>query len=257
VSGLLELVPSGAPLAIFLDYDGTLVPICRTPGLARMRASRRAELWRLARQTSVTIVSGRPLAEIRRMVGIPGLAYVGNHGLEIGSGGRKWVHPEAARKAKAVARVAAAIRARTQGVPGVIVENKGLTASIHYRQVAPWRRAHLRALVADEVRGGPGGLELSGGKMVLEIKPAVAWDKGRAVRELLRRAGGARSVFPIYLGDDRTDEDAFKALRARGLTVLVGRKRPTEARHRLPGVDEVWQFLSALRLRLSGPLPRR
>jgi trehalose 6-phosphate phosphatase len=257
VNGLLELVPSGVPLALFLDYDGTLVPIRRTPELARLRAGRRSELGRLARKTSVTIVSGRPLAEIRRMVGIPGLAYVGNHGLEIRAGARKWVHPEAARKTVAVARVTAAIRARTQGVPGVLVENKGLTASIHYRRVAPWRRAHLRALVAEEVRGGPGGLRLSGGKMVLEIKPDVAWDKGRAVRELVRRAGGSRRVFPVYLGDDRTDEDAFRALRGRGLTVLVGRKRPTAARHRLPGVDEVWGFLSALRLRLSAASPRR
>jgi trehalose 6-phosphate phosphatase len=156
-----------------------------------------------------------------------------------------------------VAGAAAAIRARTQGVPGVLVENKGLTASIHYRRVAPWRRAHLRAVVAEEVRGGPRGLRLSPGKMVLEIKPDIDWDKGRAVRELMRRAGELRRVFPIYLGDDRTDEDAFRALRGRGLTVRVGPRRPTEARHRLRGVDEVWAFLSALRLRLAEAPPRR
>jgi trehalose 6-phosphate phosphatase len=257
VSGLLELVPCGVPLALFLDYDGTLVPIRRTPALARLGPMRRAELEWLARRTSVAVVSGRPLAEIRRMVGVPRLVYAGNHGLEIWSRGRKWVHPEAARRSLVMARMASAIRTLTRGVPGILVEDKGLTLSVHYRRVPRWRRAALRRAVAEKVRTAPPGLRLAQGKMVLEIRPDIAWDKGWAVRELLRRAPGPRRVFPIYLGDDRTDEDAFRALRGRGLTVRVGPSgQPTEAGRRLRGVDEVWAFLAALRRRLAAVPPR-
>lgn len=243
---ILGLVPSGRPLAVFLDFDGTLVGIREKPELARLGPKRRAELGRLGRKVKVAIVSGRPLAEIRRLVGVPGLAYVGNHGLEIRASGRTWVHPAAARRAGSVARAAAAVKARTSGLAGVLVEDKGLTASVHFRLAEARLRRPLGRIVADEVRRSRGGLVLSRGKMVLEIRPNVAWDKGRGVLELMRGAGGAGRRFPIYIGDDRTDEDAFRALGDRGLTIRVGTGRRTAARHRLRSVEDVWKLLAAL-----------
>lgn len=248
---LVELVPAGVRLAVLLDYDGTIVPIRRKPELATLGPERRAELRRLGRKALVGVVSGRPLSEIRRLVGIPGLAYAGNHGMEIRVNGRNWIHPGAAAKVQAVALAAAAIEARTGRLAGAFVEDKGLTASVHFRLAAARRRAEIRAVVAEEVLRSRGGLALTRGKMVLEVRPNVAWDKGRGVLELMRRAKCPGPVFPIYIGDDRTDEDAFGALRERGLTIRVGSGKRTLARHRLRDVEEVWGFLTALRLRLA------
>lgn len=254
MNSLLKRLPAGVPLAVFLDYDGTLVPIRRRPDLARLGAERRSRLERLNRGVPVGIVSGRPLSEIERLVGIPGLAYAGNHGLELRVNGRTWIHPAAARRVRTVARAISAIRSATAGFRGVFIEDKGLTASVHFRLAAARTHARLWAIVADEVRRSRGRLAFSQGKKVFEIRPNVPWDKGRGVGELLRRAGGRRARYPIYIGDDLTDEDAFRALRGRGLTIHVGPGPKTLAVCRLPGVDEVWEFLAALRTRISsGP----
>jgi trehalose-phosphatase len=252
---LLGTIPAGVPLAVFLDYDGTLVPIRRTPEQARLGTDRRSQLKKLNQGAYVGIVSGRPLAEIGRMVGIPGLAYAGNHGLELKAKGRTWIHPEAARRARSVARAVSAIGSLTSGFRGVFVENKGLTASVHFRLAAARHHALLWAIVADEVRRSRGNLVLSQGKKVFEIRPNVRWDKGRGVLELLRRTCGRRACYPVYIGDDQTDEDAFRALRSRGLTIRVGPGPRTLARFRLPAVDDVWEFLAALRAR-TGPALR-
>jgi trehalose 6-phosphate phosphatase len=248
---LLELVPAGAPLAVFLDYDGTLVAIRKRPELARLHPKRKALLARLGRRTLVGLVSGRPLDELRHMIGIAGMAYVGNHGMEIRINDRVWVHPPAARLAHRVARTTSVIRARAGGLRGVLIENKGLTASVHYRRASPRHRGLLRAIVAEEVLRSRGALVLTQGKMVLEIRPNIPWDKGRGVLKLMSLAGCPRSCFPIYIGDDRTDEDAFRALAGRGLTIHVGRLRRTQARSRLQSVAEVWPFLAALEKRLA------
>jgi trehalose-phosphatase len=254
---LPDLIPPGAPVAVFLDYDGTLVPIRGRPELARLTVERRDELALLGKELFVGIVSGRPLAQLRRMVGLPGLVYVGNHGLEIWASGRTWVHPEAARAKRKIARAVSAIKSGACDFPGIFVENKGLTASVHFRQVPARHHAPLRAIVADEVRRSRGDLVLSRGKKVFEIRPNIPWDKGRGVLELLRRPRGLRAFFPVYIGDDQTDEDAFRALRDRGMTIRVGPGRKTLAGHRLPGVDDVWKFLAALRTRpVPEPLSR-
>jgi trehalose 6-phosphate phosphatase len=252
VTRLADLVPVDRPVALFLDYDGTLVGIRRRPELARLRSDRRAVLVRLARLAEVIIVSGRPLEEVRRLVGIPGLVYVGNHGLEIAGDGRVWVHPLAARRVSAVTRATVALRARTLGMPGILVEDKGLTASVHYR--AAKRRLHkpILAIAEDEIRRSRGALVLRQGKMVLEIRPRLDWDKGQSVLRLLRAPRRrSRGAWPIYIGDDLTDEDAFRALGDRGLTVHVGRRADTLARNSLDGVGQVWTFLSGLVRRLS------
>jgi trehalose 6-phosphate phosphatase len=241
-----RLTPARLPGAVFLDYDGTLVDIRERPGEARLHPRRRDLLARLTRSTLVAIVSGRPLDELRRFVGVGGAAYVGNHGMEIRLGRTVWVHPKAARRAPMVARTAAAIGARVSGLPGVIVEDKGLTASVHYRLCPPRARGLLRAVAEKEVGRSRGALVLTQGKMVLEIRPDIGWDKGRGVLKLMDLAGCPASCVPVYIGDDRTDEDAFRALAGRGLTIHVGRRGPTEASRRFRDVKEVWRFLRAI-----------
>jgi len=233
------------PAAIFLDYDGTLVRIARSPEEAVLSPEVRDLLARLGRAYFVAIVSGRSLSEIRRLVGLRSLAFAGNHGLELRARGRTWVHPEARRARPALRSALAEIRGRTRRVPGILVEDKGLTASVHLRRVSPERRAAVRAAVADALRLRP-TLRLAKGKSILELRPRIEWDKGRAILKLLAMARLPEDVCPVYFGDDKTDEDAFRALEGRGLTVRVGRPAATAAALRLPGVPAVGAALRAI-----------
>jgi trehalose 6-phosphate phosphatase len=246
MSEMLEAARGAGRLLLFLDYDGTLVRIRKTPAQAVLGPRRRRFLERLARRAFVCVVSGRSLGDVRRLVAARGVAFVGNHGLEIADGRWRWVHPEASRLKPVLASTLADIRRAARGIPGVFVENKGLTGSIHYRLMAARRYPELKKIVRGEIGTRGPDLKMTEGKKVFEIRPRVLWDKGRGVREILRRRGATPPALCLYIGDDRTDEDAFRALGRRGITVLVGPKRPTLARFQLDGVPEVWEFLRFL-----------
>jgi trehalose-phosphatase len=129
-------------------------------------------------------------------------------------------------------------------VPGVLVQDKRFAVAVHYRQVAADRIAEIEAAVERTLSSCP-DLRKTGGKKVLELRPAVEWDKGQAVLWLLRALDlETEEVVPVYLGDDTTDEDAFRALHDRGVTALVARTpRPTAAGYSMQDSDEVGDFL--------------
>lgn len=233
-------------LVVFLDYDGTLVGLRNRPDLARLSRRRRALLEALGRTAIVAVVTGRSLAEARRLVGLPSIAYIGNHGLEIAYGNRTWVHPEAGERRRDLAAVLRRIRARTAGLAGVIVEDKGLTAGIHYRLLGRANAGRLTQVVHEEIERRGTALKETLGKKVVEIRPNVDWDKGRGVLEFLPWLGPCPDRAMIYIGDDRTDEDAFRALRRKATTVRVGAPAASKAEFRLPGVGQVWAVLRAL-----------
>jgi trehalose 6-phosphate phosphatase len=251
---ILREITGGRRAFLFLDYDGTLVPIRKSPELAVLRASRRSLLERLSRNAFVCIVSGRSLADIQKLAAIEDIAYIGNHGLEIAFRGRRWVHPEAEKIKPVLKGVLERIRRRSRDRPGLLVEDKGLTGSIHYRRLSAPLPKGLREMVEREVRSND-GLRLTEGKKVFEIRPDIDWDKGKGVLELGRWLGIKRPALRIYIGDDQTDEDAFRALGGRDLTIHVGRRKDSSARSQLPDVAAVWKFLGAL-LPLVAPLPR-
>lgn len=246
MTSLQREITGRKPIFLFLDYDGTLVPIKESPELAGLRASKRRLLKRLSRSVSICIVSGRSLADIRKLASIKDVAYIGNHGLEIASRGRRWVHPEAKRIKPVLRGVLRRIRREAGKYPGVLVEDKGLTGSIHYRRLAAPLPKELRDLIEDEVGLKSRELRLTEGKKVFEIRPNIDWDKGKGVLELSRWLGIKRPAVRIYIGDDRTDEDAFRALGGNGITIRVGRRRGSLARWCLPDVAAVWKFLGAL-----------
>jgi trehalose 6-phosphate phosphatase len=254
---ILRSAARGKRLFLFLDYDGTLVPIRKTPELAILRPSRRRILERLSREAFVGIVSGRSLADIRRLVAIPGLAYIGNHGFEISYGRRHWLHPETTKIQKALKDVLKGIRRRTKGFAGVLLEDKGVTASVHYRLLAAVQFPKLREIVEREIRRRHRELTLTEGKKVLEIRPKVKWGKGRGVLALCPWFHSEKDALRMYIGDDQTDEDAFKALARGGITILVGRQRQTHARHRLADVNAVWRLLKTLAMTLDVPASAR
>ncbi|WP_162991514.1 trehalose-phosphatase [Halostella salina] len=225
-------------VALFSDFDGTLAPIVERPDEAAM-ADGLADLLRSFRDApavTTAVVSGRAIDDLRERVGVDGLAYAGNHGLELRADGETTVHPAAADARDALTDVCERIR-ESLDVPGVVVEDKGATATVHYRMAdenaVPQVRERVRAAAADA------GLELTTGKAVLELRPDTDWDKGRAVEWLLDRRGPEGGTpTAVYVGDDTTDEAAFRALPEGGVGVKVG-DGETAADYRVADVPAV------------------
>ena len=251
---ILQEITRGRRLFLFLDYDGTLVPIKKAPERAVLRSSRRRLLERLSQNIFVCIVSGRSLADIQKLAATKNIAYIGNHGLEISCRGRRWTHPEAKRIKPVLKDVLERIRRKTGDWPGLLVEDKGLTGSIHYRRLAVPLPKKLREITEHEVRLRNRELKLTEGKKVFEVRPNIKWDKGKGVRELIRWLDVKQPALRIYIGDDQTDEDAFRALGRNDITIFVGKRRDSQARSRLPDVSAVWKFLGAL-LPMIAPSP--
>jgi trehalose 6-phosphate phosphatase len=243
------------PLALVTDFDGTISQIASTPEGAAIHPRCLDSLAKLSRKlTLVAVVSGRQVEEVRRLVGLAGVIYIGNHGLERWEEGTKYVDPVASRYATAIRDILA--RARDQlTLPGLVFEDKGVTASIHYRNATDPETAgrqvvtFLRDLAVDS------GLRLVEGRCVIELRPPVDVDKGTAMLGLLQ-AYEPGSV--VYAGDDRTDLDAFAAIhrwavqqnrRALAVGVMSPEAPPQlteEADLLVGGVDGWANFLAAL-----------
>lgn len=241
---LATRVAAAEGLLVGLDFDGTLAPIDSDPDAPTItRAARRAVERFVASpaDATVAVISGRELSDLRRRVGIDGVVYAGNHGLELARGERSLVHPVAKRRRPALRRSLERLRDRLTDVPGWEIEDKGLTASIHVRHTPARRVDEVRSAVEASVREAGEGLSVATGKQVLEIRPTVDWDKGRTIDHL--SAGTPDRWLTMYLGDDVTDEDAFRAIRPDGVPVLVGTREDTAATHRLPEQKRVAPFL--------------
>ncbi len=238
---------SGRP-AVFLDYDGTLTPIVSQPENAWLSDSMRQTLRELAARGPVAILSGRDLDDVRRRVNIDSIVYAGSHGFDIAG-------PHGLRRQMATESLSNLDMAEKElhealdGISGARVERKCFSVAAHYRNVNEDDLAKMEQVVG-EVAMRHRELRRINGKKVYELLPDVAWDKGKAVLWLLEtlglesRSGGIR---PIYIGDDRTDEDAFRALKQRGIGILVSEQsQPTAARYSLKNPAEVERFLRAL-----------
>ena len=253
VDGWREARRRAGRMLVALDYDGTLLPIAPRPEAAVLPEGTRALVARLAARpdTYVAVISGRGLEDIRARVGLEGVYYAGNHGLEIEGPGLRQVHEGALEALPQIAACAAELRARLAGVEGVILEDKGITLSVHYRLVSDEEEvARVRREVLATC-GDRAGLRITTGKRVLEVRPAVDWDKGQAIRFLVEALGLETTRAPVvFFGDDLTDEDAFRALRGRGDGVLVATAeevRPdTAATALVESTEEVLELLEAL-----------
>jgi alpha,alpha-trehalase len=234
--------------AVFLDYDGTLTPIVERPEDARLSPGTRDVLAGLSVRCIVAIVSGRDLDDVRALVGLTGITYAGSHGFDIvrADGSTEQRAREYLPDLDAAGRELGPLVAK---IPGARLERKAFGVAVHYRQVHQDRVPDVEAAVAAVAAARP-RLKRTGGKRVFELRPNVDWDKGKAVLWLLQVLGADRpDVVPIYVGDDETDEDAFSAIRERGLGVVVrgeGDDRPTAARYALRSTEETRGFLRLL-----------
>jgi trehalose 6-phosphate phosphatase len=243
---------AGRRPVMFLDFDGTLAPIVERPGDAALPAETRVVLERLAAVVPVAILSGRGREDVAARVGIGGIAYAGSHGFDIAGPGGELHAPHGADALPGVVEEAAAeLERRLAGVAGAEVEPKRYAVAAHWRRVAAGDLPAVERAV-DEVVAAHPELRRAEGNKVFELRPALDWDKGRALVFLLEKLGleGAGAV-PIYVGDDVTDEDAFRALAALepepGIGILVAeRPRPTAAGYRLRDPGEVRELLARL-----------
>jgi len=239
---------AGKRPAVFLDYDGTLTPIVSRPELAVLSDEMRSSLERLADACTVAIVSGRDRADVEGLVQVGGLVYAGSHGFDIaGPGGLSLQHQEGSKYGAVLARAADEIEERVGLIDGILVERKKYALAVHYRLVADERVSEIDAAV-EEVAAGHSELRRTGGKKVFELRPRLDWDKGKAVLWLLEALDlDHPDVVPFYLGDDETDEDAFRALAERGVGVLVAEQPgETSAHYLLRDPGEARVFLERL-----------
>jgi trehalose 6-phosphate phosphatase len=232
-------VPSAA-WAYFLDVDGTLIDIAETPDAVRIDGALLDLIARLHRASggAVALVSGRSIADTGRLLGALRVPMAGQHGLERRDvAGRLWLH---AAPPHAKVGIKAALLPVLDRHPGLLLEDKGLTLALHYRQ-APHLGAYAYRLMRGLLNGSAEHLEIQRGKCVVEIKPA-GFDKGTAVGEYLDEPP-FKTRRPVFIGDDLNDEHGFAEVnRLDGISIKVGKGRSC-ARFRLPDVAAVRHWL--------------
>ena len=236
-------------LAIFLDYDGTLAEIAPHPSEATLAPGMHDAIARCVARpdTDVAVVSGRALEDVQSMIDQSGLILAGNHGLEIaGPGIEPYRHPDIAHYEARAKQLAVSLKAIDY--EGVWVEKKGASLTLHYRQADHGVHAQIVEVADEMIRDA--GFQAREALSAVEARPPIGWDKGHAVLHVLRSCYGpawSERLRVIYIGDDETDEDAFRALRGLGSTFRVGgADRPTQARRWLSDVASVQRMLEWL-----------
>jgi alpha,alpha-trehalase len=250
---LPELVRTKRVL-ICLDYDGTISEIVRDPAAARPVPGVPETLVELAarrERIALAIVSGREVAKLSEMLRVPrGVALSGIHGLElVDFDGRETIVCDARECIDDLGRVRKWLDENVPARQGFVVEDKRFAITLHYRNAPAASARHIRDVFVQYLHDHAPKLALREGKMAAEALPKNT-SKALAVRALWKRAGS--DFEPVYFGDDLTDEDAFRELEGRGVTVLVGMQRPSAARYRVENPSEVARVLKAMASALTG-----
>ncbi|MCD7472577.1 hypothetical protein HAX54_013849 [Datura stramonium] len=257
-------------IVIFLDYDGTLSPIVDDPDRAFMSNEMRSAVRNVAKYFPTAIISGRSRDKVYELVGLTELYYAGSHGMDIMLPVKNMLSPNDSNCIKAtdqqgkevnlfqparkflsmIDEVFRTLVEKTKDIKGAKVENHKFCASVHYRNVDENNWPVIAQYVHDVLKDYP-RLRLTHGRKVLEVRPEIDWDKGKAVEFLLESLGfnNHKDVLPIYIGDDRTDEDAFKVLRGKykGHGILVSTiPKDSNAFFSLRDTSQVKKFLESL-----------
>lgn len=239
----------GRKVAAFLDYDGTLTPIVERPELAVISPEMQAAVAALTKLCPVAIISGRALRDVEAKVGVTSAIYAGSHGFDIdGPDERKIRNETGAAYIPSIQAAKTLLQDRLADVEGVIIEDKTYSVAVHYRQVADHDVAMVEGVVDEAIARLP-DLRKALGKKVFELRPDMEWHKGKALEWLLEALDlKGPDVVPLYIGDDVTDEDAFRELGPRGIGILVAEEpHPTHAPFYLRDTTDVGAFLKWLR----------
>ncbi|KAJ7962555.1 Trehalose 6-phosphate phosphatase [Quillaja saponaria] len=264
-------IAKGKDIMVFLDYDGTLSPIVDNPYRAFMSDDMRSAVHEVALGFTTAIVSGRRRDKLYEFVQLKNVYYAGSHGMDIsiplGSskyGDRKHqtkaideegneivlFHP-AQEFLPTIQEIIKIVEEKTRKIKGSMVEDNKFCISVHYRRVKSEEDVCILKEMVESVMKAYPSFHISGGKKVMEIRPSINWDKGRALQYLLDtlRFDNSSNVMPLYIGDDRTDEDAFEVVRqtGRGFSIVVSSiAKETKASHSLRDPADVMSFLIRL-----------
>jgi trehalose 6-phosphate phosphatase len=242
---------SAEHVLLLSDFDGTLAPIVERPDLAYLPQRTKRLLQDLAHRQHYTvgIISGRALGDLKDRVGLKGVLYAGNYGLEIEAPWFSFRNPAAEESKPLLRDLYQQLSLALETIKGVIVENKGFSLSVHYRLAAKSQSDEVRSIferITSTARMRR-EIQVTFGKKVYEVRPAIDWDKGKVV-ELLFQKKREEKVLPLFLGDDLSDEEGFKAIdKYGGIAIFVGEGGgPSGAHYFLRSPAEVDEFLERL-----------
>jgi trehalose-phosphatase len=236
-------------VALFLDFDGTLLPIQKDPARCYLSPDTKKLLESIlgSRKSVVAILSGRLLSDLRKRLSVHGIFCAGNHGLEISGPGIRFTHKGARSAKPALDSILRNLQKQINGYEGVLIENKSYSFALHYRNAAKETVPFIRKLFYSVITKESAYAQfftIMRGKKVLELLPRVSWNKGTAALHIMRKLDG--KYLPICVGDDATDETLFKAFCKTGITIRVGPSRKTAARYYLKGQWEVSRLLKQI-----------
>lgn len=242
---VLEKFNNSTALILMLDFDGTLSPIALSPDKAKINLTAKAALKKLSGKVKIALVSGRSLKDIKKKVGIKNIIYAGNHGFEWQIGNKISFAPVPKPFLKVRWEIHERLISLSDNFKGAFVEDKDIALALHYRLVGSHAHQRLKKLAALLLKPYTDRkiLNVIFGRKVIDILPRVKWPKGRFALNLIKYFGNKTDV--IYIGDDETDEDAFKALK-KFTTVRVGRKIGSSAAYFVKDTNEVEILLKAL-----------
>jgi trehalose-phosphatase len=244
--------PHDARPLILMDFDGTLAEFELDPAAVTMTPARQILLQAMSRRADLStgVISGRRISDLReRVPATPAMFFAGLHGLEIEGPGLRFMHKSVALAAPGISVLAKELRRAVKPLAGVFIEDKTYSVVLHTRGASKADRLHAitRFNALSEPLLSEGTVRLQPGDHALELLPNVDWAKGDAVRAIVRHieADTREPVWPVYVGDDATDEDAFDEIGTNGLTIAVG-KRPAGAAFQIDDPAGVECFLRAI-----------
>ncbi len=227
---------------LFLDYDGTLTPIVESPDRAFISEDMRSLIVRLKEYIPIAVITGRSLQDIKGRVEMEDIIYAGNHGAEIWDSSKIVRSQESGVESNLLKEFLDKLKNKLSHIEGLLIEDKGLTASIHFRMVKVKYLSEVFDILWRIAKEYEDSFKITSGKKVFEIRPLNAWNKGDVISWIIRNLGNGR--IPIYVGDDTTDEDAFRAVKGKGISICIGGS--PEADYYLKRQEEVEMFLKEL-----------
>jgi trehalose-phosphatase len=253
-SDLIKLLGIRNRIILFLDYDGTVTPIKKRPYLAVLSPNTKELLMNLRKceDLSLFIITGRENNDIKEIIGIKDINIISNHGLQFNYHNKLWVHPETKHYTSTIKKVSSLINDILPRFPNTFIEDKKLSFTVHFRNTDKNSVPELKKTIVDVMQPYQEKLKILKGKKIIEIRPNIEWDKGRAVLKMLNILKlKEKKYICVYIGDDRTDENAFKVLNKNEITIHVGTNKRTQAKYYLRSTKEVYKFLEEIYLMQS------